>query len=169
MKTWVVWVSRCKTEHCWYPGTISGLWISLAVYTMLCLPALLFGYAPRKKLFVASCSRSWAGFGAERCWLHTLTFHSPTQRAGGHRCDPAPSEPLALMESSLWNSFCCSGKSGWARGVPGISLHWEKFSVGAEMGEEQSFAWQCLCSERIYAALLAGPQNHKSWTGWEVP
>lgn len=42
--------------------------ISLCVYTIQCLPALVFGYTPRNELFVASCSGSWAGFDSDDRW-----------------------------------------------------------------------------------------------------
>lgn len=54
-------------------------------------------------------------------------------------------------------------KTEWAWGAPGLSLQWGKFWVEGERREEQSFA---LCSERIGAALSAGPQNGASDRIW---
>lgn len=80
---------------------------------------------------------------------------------GGTQLLPAPGSGESSLELLLlpW-------ERGRAPGALGFSLHWEKFGVGAEMREEQGCAWQCLCSGRICAAPLAGPQNQKSWVVW---
>lgn len=75
--------------------------ISLCVYTIQCLPALVFGYTPRNELFVACCSGSWAGFDSDDRWDWEVMQWYHLQ------CRPCLQRPKRIEPKVPELPFCC--------------------------------------------------------------